>query len=44
MLSLRLSLFKAVAAGVVPFLPGETVKGALAFLVWRFMQRKGLLR
>ena len=44
MLSLRLSLFKAGAAGVVPFLPGETVKGALAFLVWRFMQRKGLLR
>ena len=42
--SMNLTLFKAIAVGVIPFLPGEVVKAALAFLVWRFMQRRGVLR
>ncbi len=43
MFSMNLTLFKAIAVGVVPFLPGEAIKALLAFLVWRFMQRRGLL-
>ena len=44
MFSMHLSLFKAIAIGVIPFLPGEVIKAILAFLIWRFMRRKGMLR
>ena len=42
--SMQLTLFKAIAVGVVPFLPGEVIKAILAFVIWRFMLRRGLLR
>lgn len=43
MWSLDLSLAKALSVGVLPFIPAFAVKAPLCVLLWRTLQRRGLL-